>query len=246
MVYDFLNNNISDTNSNVGWLNFVSANPITYEALKQGLDEVYQSGFWCYGGVSAIQDYYKNPSNYPFLLQAYNKWGGFPTKNRPSYKNKGLFGKWNDFCDFADFYGFIFYAKLSKDFPTFQSNDTTACYKIEGLLESLQAEKTNSNKRYAAGGGQGEYQAEIAAIDKKLTEYNTLYSTLACDVFKQKEIDDRAADERAKAELSQKALLADTFANAKKSEAETNKIAIYAAIGVGVVITGLVVIRAFR
>lgn len=247
MVYDFVDNygGGSVPNINVVGLNTTTtSNAISYEALKQGLEEVAQTGLWCYGQIGQLSDYYKNPNNYPYLLQAYNKWGGFPAKNRPSERRK-------DYCDFQDLYSFIFYAKLCQTYPTFQPNDKNTCYQLEGLLEALQGEKTAANQRNVAKGtGSWEYAAELGgeliAIDKKITEYNTLYSTLACDKVKQDDIDARAAEERAIAELNQKQLLADTFANAKQSEAQTNKIAIYAAIGVGVIIAGLVVIRALR
>ena len=118
-------------------------------------------------------NFFNDSDNTAAIAEAFDKFGTYPPKNRASYKNSGLFGRWNDFCDFDPIYEFYCYAKISSEFPK-PANNNSSCYKIKSALVGLETVKANAILSDAA------YQK---AIEIKISELNSIYSRLSCDQY---------------------------------------------------------------
>jgi hypothetical protein len=119
-------------------------------------------------------NFFSDPDNAQAIAEAYDKFGGYPPKNRASYHTGlGFLGKWHDFCDYDPVYEFYQYAKVSADFPKIAANKAN-CYQIKSALVGLETVKANAMTYDVV------YQR---AIEKKISEYNALYASLACDQY---------------------------------------------------------------
>lgn len=129
----------------------------------------------CKPNESAMMaNFFSDTDNVKAIAEAYDKFGGYPPKNRASYHTGlGFLGKWHDFCDFAPVYEFYCYAKISADFPKVAPVQTN-CYQIRSALVGLEAVKANAMNSDPV------YQK---AVETKISEYNALYASLACDQY---------------------------------------------------------------
>lgn len=150
--------------------------------LRQQLVEVANT-LWCTNGAqNEWITFFNNPANAQALKEAKGKYG-IPAKNRPSYKPKGLFTKWVDYCDWGDVFRFYYYAKLSQDFPTLNPNNLQNCYSIKALLSGLEQERVNVGKQYAASNDNERYNRQLEVISEKVNDYNALFGTMACTQY---------------------------------------------------------------
>jgi hypothetical protein len=214
------------------------------EALVNSLLEIANTGLWCNQEVynTAVQ-FFKNPANINALKEAKDGMG-LPAKNRES--ERGFLKKTKDYCDWGDLYKFYYYAKLAKTFPKLNPNNKENCYKIEGIIEGLQSEKTQRNKIYVSTNDLEKYKKEEEVLSLKIAEFNALFASMSCEVYMRDELDKRAEDARIKSEEEAQSILKETFADTQKASQNTTKIATYVAIGVAVLIGGLVVIKVLK
>lgn len=118
--------------------------------------------------------FFSDPDNAKAIADTLDKFGAYPPKNRASFhKGLGFLGKWTDFCDFDPINDFYNFAKISVDFPKLSSNKAN-CYQLKSALVGLETVKANAMV------GDKAYQK---AIEIKISEYNALYSSLACDQY---------------------------------------------------------------
>jgi hypothetical protein len=214
------------------------------DALVNSLLEIANTGLWCNQEVynTAVQ-FFKNPANINALKEAKDGMG-LPAKNRES--ERGFLKKTKDYCDWGDLYKFYYYAKLAKTFPKLNPNNKENCYKIEGIIEGLQSEKTQRNKIYVSTNDLEKYKKEEEVLSLKIAEFNALFASMSCEVYMRDELDKRAEDARIKSEEEAQSILKETFADTQKASQNTTKIATYVAIGVAVLIGGLVVIKVLK
>lgn len=213
------------------------------EALRNALLDIANTGLWCNQEVynSAVQ-FFKNPVNINALKEARDGMG-LPAKNRESERK---FLKTIDYCDWGDLYKFYYYAKLAKTFPKLNPNDKNNCFKIEAIIEGLQAEKTERSRIYTTTNDIEKYKREEEILALKIAEFNSLFATMSCDVYMRDELARVSEEARVKSEEEAQNILKETFADTQKASQNTTKIATYVAIGVAVLIGGLVVIKVLK
>ena len=213
------------------------------EALVNSLLEIANTGLWCNQDVynSAVQ-FFKNPANISALKEAKDGMG-LPAKNRESERR---FLKTIDYCDWGDFYKFYYYAKLAKTFPKLNPNDKNNCFKIEPIIEGLQAEKTERARIYATTNDLEKYKREEEILALKIGEFNSLFAAMTCEMYMRDELARVSEEARVKSEEEAQSILKETFADTQKASQNTTKIATYVAIGVAVLIGGLVVIKVLK
>ena len=125
--------------------------------------------------IDTMLSFFNDKDNAMAIAEASDKKGGFPPKNRESYHTGvGFLGKWHDFCDFQPIYDFYNYARIAVDFPKVTAAQSN-CYQIKSALVGLEAVKANAlNKNDASF---------LNAIETKISEYNAIYASLACDQY---------------------------------------------------------------
>jgi hypothetical protein len=214
------------------------------EALVNSLLEIANTGLWCNQEVynTAVQ-FFKNPVNISALKEARDGMG-LPAKNRESERK--FLKKTVDYCDWGDLYKFYYYAKLAKTFPKLNPNDKENCFKIQGIIEGLQAEKTERTRIYTSSNDLDKFKREEEVLTLKIAEFNSLFASMACEVYMREELDMRAEEARNRAEDEAQQTLKDVFADTQSASQNTTKIATYVAIGVAVLIGGLVVIKVLK
>jgi hypothetical protein len=213
------------------------------EALRKALVDVANSGLWCNQEVynTSIQ-FFNNPANINALKEARDGMG-LPARNRESERK---FLKTKDYCDWGDLYKFYYYAKLAKTFPRLNPNNKENCYRIEGIIEGLQAEKTERTRIYSTTNDIEKYKREEEVLALKIAEFNSLFAAMTCEVYMRDELDKRSAEIRMQTEEEAQETLKEVFADTQKASQNTTKIATYVAIGVAVLIGGLVVIKVLK
>ena len=123
---------------------------------------------------ATMVSFFSDPDNAAAIAEAYDKRGSYPPKNRASYHTGvGFLGRWHDFCDYDEINEFYQYAKVCVDFPRISANKAN-CYQIKSALVGLETVKANAMAYDVV------YQR---AIEKKISEYNALYASLACDQY---------------------------------------------------------------
>jgi hypothetical protein len=135
--------------------------------------EVAKSLLGCRPESATMVNFFSDADNVQAIAEAYDKFGGYPAKNRESWRGGGLFGSWHDYCDYDPVYQFYCYAKISADFPKIAANQSN-CYKIKSALVGLETVKANAMLSDAV------YQK---AIEMKISEYNALFASLSCDEY---------------------------------------------------------------
>lgn len=214
------------------------------EALRKALLDVANSGLSCNTEIynTSVQ-FFNNPANMNALKEARDGMG-LPAKNRESKKR--FLQKPLDYCDWGDLYKFYYYAKLAKTFPRLNPNNKENCYRIEGIIEGLQAEKTERSRIYATTNDIEKYKREEEVLALKIAEFNSLFAAMTCEVYMREELDNRAEEARMRSEEEAQETLKDIFADTQSASQNTTKIATYVAIGVAVLIGGLVVIKVLK
>lgn len=214
------------------------------EALRSALMDVANSGLSCNAEVynTAVQ-FFKNPANINALKEARDGMG-LPARNRESKKR--FLQKPLDFCDWGDLYKFYYYAKLAKTFPRLNPNNKENCYKIEGIIEGLQAEKTERSRIYATTNDLEKYKREEEVLALKIAEFNSLFASMSCEVYMREELDRRSEEIRMRTEEEAQETLKEIFEDTQSSSQNTTKVATYVAIGVAVLIGGLVLIKVLK
>jgi hypothetical protein len=214
------------------------------EALRKALLDVANSGLSCNSEVynTAVQ-FFNNPANINALKEARDGMG-LPSRNRESKKR--FLQKPLDFCDWGDLYKFYYYAKLAKTFPRLNPNNKENCYRIEGIIEGLQAEKTERSRIYATTNDIEKYKREEEVLALKIAEFNSLFASMTCEVYMRDELDKRSAEIRMQTEEEAQETLKEVFANTQTASQNSTKIATYVAIGVAVLIGGLVLIKVLK
>lgn len=169
-----------------------------YKAIQTNLMDVANSLASCAPvDTRMLQDFFGNLDNWRGILDAKDKLG-LPPKNRPSYKNGGLFGRWNDFCDTEAPVKFYNLAKkqvairaVEDIYPVLSETDKDNCYKLKSALVLIDKDRANSIDDVDMK----------EALEAKISEYNGLYSKLTCDKYiidKEKEAADNATKEKEK------------------------------------------------
>lgn len=210
--------------------------------LRQQLTEI-ANDFGCTNGAQREwASYFNNPANIQGIKEALSKYG-LPPKNRKSYKPKGLFTKWRDFCDWGDTYRFYYYAKIAQDYPALNPENKKNCYVIDGYVAGLEQEKVRAANQYAITNDKERYTREMEVIGEKLNDYNSLYATMQCDAYKAEQDRLVAEVERSKAlEQSQK-INVETFEKTGGTSGGGTKLALYVFGGVAALIGIMVVAR---
>jgi hypothetical protein len=124
--------------------------------------------------VDSMVMFFNDADNDKAIAEAADKLGGYPVKNRASWRGGGLFGSWHDYCDFDPIYAFYNYAKICVDFPK-PTNSQSSCGVIKSALVGLQDAKAS------AIATKDDYKRK--AIDMKISEYNSMYAALDCDQY---------------------------------------------------------------
>ena len=212
--------------------------------IRQALLDVANSGLSCNAEVynTAVQ-FFNNPANINALKEAKDGMG-LPAKNRES--ERGFLKKTKDYCDWGDLYKFYYYAKLAKTFPRLNPNNKENCYRIEGIIEGLQAEKTERSRIYATTNDIEKYKREEEVLALKIAEFNSLFASMTCEVYMRDELDKRSADIRMQTEEQAQETLEEIFKDTQTASQNTTKVATYVAIGVAVLIGGLVLIKVLK
>lgn len=203
--------------------------------LRQQLVSI-ASDFGCTDGAQREWIFYfSNPANIQGIKESLAKYG-LPPKNRPSYKPKGLFTKWRDFCDWGDTYRFYYYSKIAQDYPALNPEKRENCYIIQGYIDGLEAERVNSGKLYAINNDNERYKREMEVIGEKLNDYNSLYSSIMCEQYFEEQDRLIAETQRTEAlEQSQK-INVETFQQTAGTSGGGTKLALYVFGGVAALI----------
>jgi hypothetical protein len=211
-------------------------------SLRQQLVDVVNTLACTNGAQIEWLNYFNSPANIQSLKEAQAKYG-IPPPNRASYKNSGLFGRWNDFCDWGDVYRFYYYAKISQDFPALNPENKQNCYLIKGYINGLEQERVSSGKRYAASNDNERYTRETEVLGEKINDFNSLFATMSCKEYMDEQ--DRLkslSQEQIRLKLDQKRQ-AETFANTSSASGGGTKLALYVFGGVAVLIGIMLVAR---
>jgi hypothetical protein len=213
--------------------------------LRQQLVSI-ASDFGCTGGAQREWvSYFMNPANIQGIKEALAKYG-LPPKNRPSYKPKGLFAKWRNFCDWGDTYRFYYYSKIAQDYPALNPEKRENCYIIQGYIDNLEAEKVNSAELYAINNDVEKYKREMEVIGDKLNDFKSLYSFLMCEQYFEEQ--DRLISESQRTETleqSQK-INVGTFQQTAGTSGGGTKLALYVFGGVAALIGIMLLARKNR
>ena len=180
--------------------------------------------------LNACANYFSSMDNWMSIIDAYEKWGRFPDRNR---QDTGSGRGTIHYCDWLDIYNFYNYAMVSKDFPKLEAKQSN-CYVIKSALDSLEQLKANETF------GDSSY---FEALNKKYTEYTALYSSMACDkyIIDQDKKDSDEAEKLAAAEalrLQKEAFetaTGGTSTNKEGKSTNTNKYILYGFVGLAAI-----------
>ena len=153
------------------------------------------NSYACMSQFSEITGFMNNPNNEPYLMATYEMYG-IPPINRPSYKNSGLFGRWNDFCDWdRGIYKFYHAAKLIKAYSVIDITQDN-CNNFKELDVSLEQEKLNADKVRLFDPNTADVM--LQAINDLQTKYNVAYANLDCETYLEE-----LAKEKIKSEITE-------------------------------------------
>lgn len=180
-------------------------------------------------------NFYSNPDN--------DQYGIF------AYKMYGLPKATNNSSQWHDMYVFWLTTKYAKQFnlTLLNPNDTNSCYQISDLNKAIATEKSNLAARVvntSSQFNQDDYNTSLEALSNITNYVNSIYSTLACS----KVISNDATNEN----INYQKAITD---NANQSQVDAykqatsgangggNKLAIYAGVGVGLIIVVMVLAK---
>jgi hypothetical protein len=187
--------------------------------------------------VDNMVNFFSNPNNNMAIIEAANKLGSEPPNNRPSTKRGGLglFQKnsgWTDYCDWQAVYDFYNYAKISADYPKPAMNQASSCGNIKSALVGLE-----SAKQTAIATGDTLYKK---AIDMKISEYNSIYSSLNCDQYINDQERIKTEEAIKRQELLSSQLAAEAFKDATDDPAaqgsKTGTYVLYGFVGLSAIV----------
>ena len=177
--------------------------------------------YGCMPEYQEMKSFFANSKNSAGIADATAKYGT-PKENTKSYNTGwGIFKKnwgWKDFCDWQNIGPFYAFAKLSVQFPTLKSTNKLDCFKVKSAVAALESEKATLSSVYK---DENVRTYHLQAINDKIEEYNSFFSTNACDLF--------ILDKANKAAFDQAQAVANTQANASK---ESAKLGVYVFGGV--------------
>lgn len=209
--------------------------------LRQQLIDVAKTLGCTNGANNEWIAYFSNPDNIESIKDAYARYG-LPAKNRESWRSKGLFGKWHDYCDWGDTYKFWYFANISRDFPSLNPEAKVNCYSIQGYLTGLAAERVNADKEFAVTADKDRHIRQLEAISDKENYYNGLYASINCDQFIAQQEAEKLAKQREEAlKKSQQSNIEVYQATAGASGGGT-KLALYG-FGAAAVIATIILLR---
>ena len=134
--------------------------------------------YGCMSQFSEITGFANNKNNEQAIMSAFEMYG-LPPQNRPSEKNSGLFGRWNDYCDWdRGIYKFYIAAKLFKAYSAIDLSPNN-CGKIKQVISFLEQEKLNADK--AGVFDPATRDTTLGVINDMQTRYMVGYSNLDCD-----------------------------------------------------------------
>lgn len=180
-------------------------------------------------------NFFNNPQNIQPIKEAFEKYG-MPAKNRQSYKPKGLFTKWVDYCDWGDIFRFYYYAKIAQDYPALNPEYKDNCYLIDGYLKGLETEKVAVEKEKSQTNNVEKYIRQMQVLNDKINDFNSLSSSMLCKNYikEQDSLIVEARNEKAR-EAAQKRLQ-EAFQAASQPSTKQSNIALYVFGGAAVLI----------
>jgi hypothetical protein len=134
----------------------------------------------------------------------------------------------------------------NKNFHHVNPNNKENCYRIEGIIEGLQSEKTERSRIYATTNDLEKYKREEEVLALKIAEFNSLFASMTCEVYMRDELDKRSQEIRMQTEEEAQETLKEIFQDTQDTSQNTTKVATYVAIGVAVLIGGLVLIKVLK
>jgi hypothetical protein len=186
-----------------------------------------------------MASFFSDPDNTQAIAEAYDKFGGYPPANRQSYHTGvGFLGKWHDFCDYQPIYDFYNYAKIAVDFPKITAMQSN-CYQIKSALVGLEAVKANAlNKNDAS---------ILNAIETKISEYNAIYASLACDQYILNQEKSQLEAATLREQQAAAALQADAFdkasGNTPTTGSKTGTYVLYGFVGLSAIVFLTVILK---
>jgi hypothetical protein len=122
-------------------------------------------------------------------MAAYEMYG-IPPANRLSEKVGGIFGHWNDYCDWdRGIYKFYIAAKYFKTYAPL-TIEKKNCAKLKSTLDFLEQEKLNADK--AGIYDPATRDTSLSVLNDIQSKYMVGYSNLLCDEYLAKIDVDRA------------------------------------------------------
>lgn len=212
--------------------------------LRQQLVEIANT-FGCTNGAqNEWVSFFNDPANIQALKEAKAKYG-LPPKNRPSYKPKGLFTKWRDFCDWGDTYRFFYYAKISQDFPAINPENKQNCYLIKGYINGLEQERVSVTKQFTITNDNERYKRQMEVLGDKINDYNSLFTTMLCKQYMDEQ--DRLIAEKQRTEALEQSqdINIETFQKTAGTSGGGTKLALYVFGGAAALI-GIMLLAARR
>lgn len=181
--------------------------------------------------VDPIVQFFQDPDNQKAIEEAADKLGGYPARNRASWRGGGLFGRWHDYCDWEPIYDFYNYALICADFPKPEKVQTN-CGVIKSALVGLQDVKSSAMAT--------KDERKRKAVDIKIAEYNSIYASMNCDqwLIDQEKL---KAEEMARREAAQAASLLEgaydkASGNVATAGSKTGTYVLYGFVGLSAIV----------
>lgn len=206
--------------------------------LRNSVTNIVNS-FGCMTDYNAMKIFFATPSNIVGIKSAIDKYG-LPPANRDSYHTgAGFLGRWHDYCDWdkgmAKFY---YYAKLSMQYPVLAQAQTN-CDAINGYLIALEQEKKSADEDNISTPHEDVHTPKIQAISDKISEYNSIYASISCDQYLSDVAQKKISDAQAAALAASTASELSVYTQTSGTSGGGTQLAIYAAVGVAIVIAVL-------
>ena len=186
----------------------------------------------CMTDYNAMKVFFATPSNIVGIKSAIDKYG-LPIANRQAYHT--TFGGWHDFCDWTNIAKFYYYAKFSMLYPALASVQTN-CEAIQGYLIALEQEKKSADEDNITNPHDDIHTPKIQALSDKISEYNSIYAGMSCDQYLVDVAQKKIADAQAAALAASQASELSVYTQTSSTAGGGTQIAIYAAVGVAILI----------
>lgn len=207
-------------------------------ALRQKLVDIANT-LGCTGKNSEWVAFFQNPANIAGIKEAVAVLG-MPSPNRPSERR---LLKWVDFCEWQSLYKFYFYAKIAVDYPALKE-DKVNCSVVNEILKSLESEKSASEKRALTDASLRAIEMEV--LDAKLSDFKSFKSRYSCDEYLRSVTEKKAQVQALQSQQQSAKLIEQQYKSLQAAPSNELKMATYIAVGVGVLVTGIIVVRLFK